>query len=314
MRRREEDYYEEEGRGSLLIRFYIIYALVLALVMVVVLAVLWMKLADYQKGVDESKRAVRDLPDGSNSIAGTGLGIMPEDAAAATTVSTAEEEAPAAVGNFSAEEELPAGMRLVCNGETLSPQGEGVSHFPYASMENKLENPVLWYDFSAEGLASEPALEYESDTAYVYSEEDGCYVLMAEDAPAELKDRAEEFLKAYLSYMMTGGQGRGEEGNPVRARLNRACGLTPSDSIANANLQKTYDGICYALVYTDQDPGLMETKGPIRWADNCVSVDISYHAWGTLNGQRTDYSGEDQLFRVFFLKRNGSWDIWAFNA
>ena len=79
-------------------------------------------------------------------------------------------------------------------------------------------------------------------------------------------------------------------------------------------LSKAFDSTCYGLAYTDHDLGVMEERGPVRWAANCVSIDFFYHAYATLNGQRKDYSGGDQLFRVYFVNMDGSWKIWAFSA
>ena len=232
-------------------------------------------------------------------------------------------------GDYEAEAELPEGMEFLCNGEALEPAGEADSHFPYHGIADLLEEPVVWYEYKAEGLLMEPELGYSPKDAYLFSEEDGCYVLPAEGLPDDLTQRAEAFFRAYMVYTMTGGAGwkdykaAKEEAlaagleppaNPVMGRLNACCSYIPADSEAYNMLYKAYDSTCYALAYTDQDVGLMDTRGPIRWADNCVSVEFTYHAYANLNNQRKDYSGSDQLFRVFFIRKGDSWKIWAFSA
>ena len=128
-----------------------------------------------------------------------------------------------------------------------------------------------------------------------------------------------------MNYTMSGGAGwkayraaveAGEpnSGNPVAGRFAACVAYVPSDSYAYSMLQKAFDSTCYGLAYTNHDYGLMETRGPVRWADNCIGVDFFYHAYADLNGQRKDYSGGDQVFRVFFINNDGSWKIWAFSA
>ncbi|MCR5251968.1 MAG: hypothetical protein K6E50_15345 [Lachnospiraceae bacterium] len=232
-------------------------------------------------------------------------------------------------GDYEARAELPDGMQLICNGIAVAPSEEEVSHFPYHGIEELLENPVRWHECVAEGMLTEPEVAYSPADGYFYSEEDGCYLLPADDVPADLTERAEGFFRAYMVYTMTGGagwkdykaakeealaEGREAPPNPVMGRLNACCAYIPSDSEAYNMLFKAYDSTCYALAYTEQDCGLLETRGPIRWADNCVSVEFTYHAYANLNGQRKDYSGSDQLFRVFFIRKGDSWKIWAFSA
>ncbi len=232
-------------------------------------------------------------------------------------------------GSYDAEEYLPSGMRLLCNGKEVPAAEDTKTFFPYNGIKDLLEEPVQWHCYKAEGLMTEPELSYASDTEYLYSEEDGCYVCLANDLPADLKDQAEGFFRAYMQYTMSGGagwkdykkakeeaeaEGREAPANPVMQRFNACCRYIPTDSVAYSMLYKAFDSTCYGLAYTDQDVGLMDTRGPLRWADNCVSIEFTYHAYATLNGQRKDYSGSDQLFRVFFVCRPNGWKIWAFSA
>ena len=179
-------------------------------------------------------------------------------------------------------------------------------------------------------MLTEGEVSYENSESFIWSEDDDCYLALADDVPADdLMQRAEGFFKAYMNYTMSGGAGWRDykeqkeaaeanggtaPGNPVWGRFAACAAYTSSDSVAYSMLQKAFDSTCYGLAYTNHDYGLMETRGPIRWADNCVGVDFFYHAYATLNGQRKDYSGSDQLFRVFFILKDGSWKIWAFSA
>ena len=232
-------------------------------------------------------------------------------------------------GGYDVEEYLPEGIELLCNGKPVPAGEDAKTIFPYSGIRDLLEQPVQWYCHRAEGLLAEPELSYSSDLEYLYSEEDDCYVCLAQDLPADLKERAEGFFRAYMQYTMSGGAGwkdyraakekadaEGTEApvNPVMVRFNACCQYIPTDSVAYSMLYKAFDSTCYGLAYTDQDVGLMDTRGPLKWADNCVSIEFTYHAYATLNGQRKDYSGSDQLFRVFFIRKDNGWKIWAFSA
>ncbi len=232
-------------------------------------------------------------------------------------------------GSYDAEEYLPAGMTLLCNGKEVQPGEDTKDFFPYSGIKDLLQDAVVWRCYRAEGLLTEPELSYASDTEYLFSDEDGCYVCLANDLPADLTEQAEGFFRAYMQYTMSGGagwkdykkakeeaeaEGREAPANPVMQRFNACCRYISTDSVAYSMLYKAFDSTCYGLAYTDQDVGLMDTHGPLRWADNCVSIEFTYHAYATLNGQRKDYSGSDQLFRVFFIRRDNGWKIWAFSA
>ncbi|MBP5608311.1 MAG: hypothetical protein J6X66_08615 [Lachnospiraceae bacterium] len=229
-------------------------------------------------------------------------------------------------GDYSADGVLPEGMEFLINGVKAEPSAEGEDHFPYSSIKNTLIEPVRWQEYSIDGLLCEPEVSYGNEDGFEWSEDDNCYLALAVDVDADdLKNRAEGFFKAYMNYTMSGGAGwkdyraaqeagQANSGNPVAGRFAACVAYVPSDSVAYSMLQKAFDSTCYALAYTDHDYGLSKTRGPIRWAENCVGVDFFYHAYATLNGQRKDYSGEDQLFRVFFINIDGSWKIWAFSA
>lgn len=233
-------------------------------------------------------------------------------------------------GDHEIKDELPSGMELLINGQPAAASGETVDHFPYTGIENMMTDPVVWNVYDVEGMLTEAEVSYANEDGFVWSDDDNCYLAMADDVPTEdIMQRAEGFFKAYMNYTMSGGAGWREynrekeaaaangtaaPGNPVWGRFAACAAYTPSDSVAYSMLQKAFDSTCYGLAYSNHDYGLMETRGPIRWAGNCVGVDFYYHAYATINGQRKDYSGGDQLFRVYFINRDGSWKIWAFTA
>ncbi|MBR5419625.1 MAG: hypothetical protein IK115_00600 [Lachnospiraceae bacterium] len=234
-------------------------------------------------------------------------------------------------GDYSFEEELPEGMELYCDGvQVTASEDEELSHFSYSGMKDLLEQPVVWRRYSVSGLLCEPELSYGNEDAFFFSEEDGQYVALATDVPADLASKGESFFTAYMNYTMSGGAGwkdyraakeaaeAGEDvavpADPVAGRMAACLALIPGDSIASTMLRKAYDSTCYGLAYTNHEYGLSRTGEPLRWAENCVSIDYDYHAFATLNGQRKDYSGSDQVFRVYFLRVGNDWKIWAFSA
>ncbi len=383
-----------------LLGIYFIYLAVLIILSTVVLAVLWIKLADYQKGIDEKERALAAAPTPTpvpkdetkeaqaafekyaDSLTAADWAAMwmdnnsssqdPELLAAVNDYFTKalaeggtsyyldlqyDEETPVykikigdkdaarvfmkkadmmgkwmpdgvevvLQGDYEVQEELPSGMQLLVNKSPVSPTEETADHFPNSSIKDILVNPVVWNVYDVKGLLVEPEVDYENGDDFIWSEDDGCYLALAKDIPDEVTERAEKFFRAYMNYTMSGGAGwkayraaveAGEpnSGNPVAGRFAACVAYVPSDSYAYSMLQKAFDSTCYGLAYTNHDYGLMETRGPVRWADNCIGVDFFYHAYADLNGQRKDYSGGDQVFRVFFINNDGSWKIWAFSA
>ena len=382
---------------------YFIYLAVLIILSTIVLAVLWIKLADYQKGLDERERLQAAAPtptptpsaeensraaqeafekyaDGLSEDDWTNfwmkaregdpenedvahqyfadalqkgsisyyLDLSYDEAAPVYKIKLGDKDAARVSmlkdavgkwgvgtfellleGDYSVEDELPAGMGLLVNSVPVTPTEETVDHFPYKGIEDVLSGQVVWQKYDIQGMLADPEVSYENADAYIWSEDDGCYLPLAEDIPDEVSERAEKFFYAYMNYTMSGGAGwkdykaakaaadaagQPAPGNPVLGRLGGCTQYTPTDSVAYSMLQKAFDSTCYGLAYSNHEYGLMEKRGPIRWADNCVGVDFFYHAYATLNGQRKDYSGGDQLFRVYFINVDGNWKIWAFTA
>ena len=393
---------KKRRKKSKVLGAYFIYLAVLIILSSVILLVLWIKLADYQKGIDAKQEALAAAPtptpipkdetkeaqaafekyaDNISVSDWTSLWMEtrtddPEDREAVEgyfTKALAEkgtsyyldimydEETPvykikigdkdaarlfmsrdmtghwnkASVelvlkGDYEVKDELPSGMGLLINGNPAQPTEETQDHFPYSSIEDVLTDPVVWNVYDVKDMLTECEVSYENADSFIWSEDDDCYLAMADDVPTDdLMQRAEGFFKAYMNYTMSGGAGWRDykeqkeaaeanggtaPGNPVWGRFAACAAYTSSDSVAYSMLQKAFDSTCYGLAYTNHDYGLMETRGPIRWAGNCVGIDFFYHAYATINGQRKDYSGGDQLFRVFFINVDGNWKIWAFDA
>ena len=92
--------------------------------------------------------------------------------------------------------------------------------------------------------------------------------------------RAVSFVKAYLTYY---------------ERLQRHVGqpdaalayLTPGTQ-AYTDLQDTYNGVVWNTTYGNIDVSNTTASGVVIWADNCYSVDVTYDANCTHNGQAID--------------------------
>ena len=393
---------KKRRKRSKVLGAYFIYLAVLIIISSVILLVLWIKLADYQKGIDAKQQALAaaptptpvpkdetkeaqaafekyadtisvsdwtslwmdtrtDDPEDREAVEGYFTKALAEEKVSYYLDLMYDEETPvykikigdkdaarvfmsrdmtghwnkASVelvlkGDHEVKDVLPSGMGLLVNGNPAQPTEETEDHFPYSSIENVLTDQIVWNIYDIKDMLTEGEVSYENSESFIWSEDDDCYLALADDVPADdLMQRAEGFFKAYMNYTMSGGAGWRDykeqkeaaeanggtaPGNPVWGRFAACAAYTSSDSVAYSMLQKAFDSTCYGLAYTNHDYGLMETRGPIRWAGNCVGIDFFYHAYATINGQRKDYSSGDQLFRVFFINVDGNWKIWAFDA
>ena len=78
--------------------------------------------------------------------------------------------------------------------------------------------------------------------------------------------------------------------------------LTPGYQ-AYKDLQDTYNGVVWNTAYGNIDTSRTTAGDVVIWADNCYSVDVTYDANCTLNGQQIDYA--DATMRIYFLRTEG---------
>ena len=198
-------------------------------------------------------------------------------------------------GTKSASVEVAVGSKVFCNGTELGSEyaGEPQNNFSYEPLKDKLINPVSWTTYTVDGLLIEPELTAEPPAGCsVTKTAEGDFMLCLDGADAEkYTTRAVSFVKAYLTYYMNGYNGTW--GNLYAALAY----LTPGTQ-AYTDLQDTYGNI---------DVSNTTASGVVIWADNCYSVDVTYDANCTHNGQAIDYA--DATMRIYFLQTDAGFVI-----
>lgn len=207
-------------------------------------------------------------------------------------------------GTKSASVEVAVGSKVFCNGIELGSEyaGETQNNFSYEPLKDKLINPVSWTTYTVDGLLIEPELTAEPpEGCSVTKTAEGDFLLCLDSADAETyTTRAVSFVKAYLTYYMNGYNGTW--GNLYAALAY----LTPGTQ-AYTDLQDTYNGVVWNTAYGNIDISDTTASGVVIWADNCYSVDVTYDANCTHNGQAIDYA--DATMRIYFLQTDAGFVI-----
>ncbi len=207
-------------------------------------------------------------------------------------------------GTKSASVEVAVGSKVFCNGIELGSEyaGETQSNFSYEPLKDKLINPVSWTTYKVDGLLIEPELTVEPPAGCsVTKTAEGDFMLCLDGVDAEkYTTRAVSFVKAYLTYYMNGYNGTW--GNLYAALAY----LTPGTQ-AYTDLQDTYNGVVWNTAYGNIDVSNTTASGVVIWADNCYSVDVTYDANCTHNGQAIDYA--DATMRIYFLQTDAGFVI-----
>lgn len=212
-------------------------------------------------------------------------------------------------GSYSASVRVASGSRVYCNGVALGDDyiSDSSSYFTYEPLRDTLVNPVTWNTYTVSGLLMEPTLTADPPEGGIVTEtSEGDFLLCLDAAAgAAYQTRSVNFVKAYLYYYMSGGNGTW--GN-LYAALNY---LTPGYQ-AYRDLQDTYNGVYWNTAYSNIDTSKTTAGDVVIWADNCYSVDVTYDADCTLNGQHIDYV--DATMRIYFLNTNAGWIISNFES
>ena len=207
-------------------------------------------------------------------------------------------------GTKSASVEVAVGSKVFCNGTELGSEyaGEPQNNFSYEPLKDKLINPVSWTTYTVDGLLIEPELTAEPPAGCsVTKTAEGDFMLCLDGADAEkYATRAVSFVKAYLTYYMNGYNGTW--GNLYAALAY----LTPGTQ-AYTDLQDTYNGVVGHTADGNIDVSNTTASGVVIWADNCYSVDVTYDANCTHNGQAIDYA--DATMRIYFLQTDAGFVI-----
>ena len=202
-------------------------------------------------------------------------------------------------GTESASVQAITGSHIYCNGVELGQEyvTDSESSFEYAPLSNQLVNPVSMLTYTVDGLLEPPVLSADPPEGHnLVQTEDGKFLLTLSPSEGDVyKQKAVDFVRAYLYYYMSGYSN-------TQGNLYYALGFLTQGTQAYSDLQDTYLGVVWNTAYANIDTKNTVAGDVVLWADNCCSVDVSYDAKCTLNGQPIDYA--TATMRIYFLKGN----------
>ena len=202
-------------------------------------------------------------------------------------------------GDKSASVSAITGSKIFCNGIELGDEyiTDSAVNFSYGPLSNQLVNPVSMLTYTVDGLLAEPTMTVEPpEGCNLVKTEDGNFLMCMSQADGKpLADSAVTFVRAYLYYFMSGLSN-------TYGNLAYALGFLTPGTQAYKDLQDTLNGVVWNTAYANIDTTNTTASDVVIWADNCRSVDVTYSAKCTLNGQPIDYA--DATMRIYFLKGN----------
>lgn len=203
--------------------------------------------------------------------------------------------------------EVPENCTVYCNGTALEERfaAESVSHFADEGMEEieeLLTDPTLWSTYTVTGQLFAPVMtpEAPADRTLVTDEEGfSFYILSAEEAQP-YQEKAEEFAAKVLHFYMMGAS------NPYGNAYNVKLMAIPNSQVCKL-MDSAAEGVSWNTPYPNYTH-TVEAGNAIRWAENCLSVDVKYHAEGTAE----DYTNvEDGTYRIYFLDNGTGFGIYG---
>lgn len=210
-------------------------------------------------------------------------------------------------GKEEADIEVPEGCTVYCNGTALEERfaAESVSHFADEGMEEieeLLTNPTLWnvYTVSNQLFAPQLTAEAPADKTLVTDEEGFSYYVLSAQEAESYQTQAETFASAVLNFYMMGAS------NPYGNAYNVKLLAIPNSQVCKL-MDSAAEGVSWNTPYPNYTH-TVEAGNAIRWAENCLSVDVKYHAEGTAE----NYTNvEDGTYRIYFLDQGTGFGIYG---
>ena len=200
-------------------------------------------------------------------------------------------------GQESASVRVSSGSKVYCNGIELGQEyiTDSSSYFEYEFLRDSLINPVTWDTYTVEGLLVKPEMTVDPVSGRSVTETaEGDFLLCLDDAAGKpYQDKAVAFVRSYLNYFMNGG-------NNTMGNMYAALAHVGDGTQAYKDLKDTYNGVYWNTAYSNIDTSNTTAGGVVIWADNCYSVDVTYDANCTYNGNPVDY--DDATMRIYFLQ------------
>ena len=217
---------------------------------------------------------------------------------------------------------VPEGTKVFLNGNELGSdyfKKDRIVKFPYDKerdlYKDLLKNEVMWTEVKAEDLLSVPEFEIKAKEGEILSKKEtgddseSFYILYAdEDLTEKLTPMSEGFLNAYLTYYTYGK-------NMIDDHIAKAQSYCFSGSPADKSLINAYeDSVSWAYGHTNLRNEILDEGKPVKWADNCYSIDIKYHAYAKRGGEELDYSRQDEFIRIVMLDKGNGYKVYAFDV
>lgn len=207
-------------------------------------------------------------------------------------------------GEQSVSVRVSTGSKVYCNGVELGAEfiTDSSSYFTYEPLRDQLINPVSWNTYTVEGLLLEPDVTVEPMPGSSVTETaEGDYLLCLDSGEGlGYRDKALAFVKSYLYYFMSGY-------NNTWGNLYAALAYLTPGTQAYQTLYDTYNGVIWNTAYGNIDTSDTTAGEVVIWADNCYSVDVTYNAKCSLNGEVIDY--DSATMRIYFLETDGAFSI-----
>lgn len=194
----------------------------------------------------------------------------------------------------SASIEVPTGCTVYCNGVALDPAlaADAHSYFEMEELKDSLKNPVEWVTYKVDGLLFPPELTAEApaDKTLFTDEEGNMRYILAADAAGQYQQQGEKMIKQLLYYYMQGGSN-------TYGNMQAVLPMLVPGSQAYKLVQDSANGVSWDASYPNAT--YEATAGDVViWADNCMSMDVKYHAEGTTGGYTNVADGTYVLFFV----------------
>lgn len=206
-------------------------------------------------------------------------------------------------GTKSASLTVPEGYAVTCNGLPLESSGEAEMHlYDMEDYADKLISPVRYLSYSVEGLLTEPVLKAEApEGRQIEPDDQGTLFYILPEGEASLyQNRAESFVYDLLRYYMLGNNG-------TWGNMWTALDHVMNDSQAFRLIRDSYDGVTWDTCYNNRSYSAQ--AGSVRiLADNCMMVDVVYHAEGEAEGH---VNIADGTYRVYFLDLGSGYGIFG---
>lgn len=208
-------------------------------------------------------------------------------------------------GDIEASVAAPSGCTVLFNGKELDASyiSSVEDRFFLEEYEANLVNAVKLETWTATGLFTEPEISVvPPDGTDLFESDDGETVLVQSHADEALCKKADEFFDAYNKY---GLYGYYDKEINMRTAASHCKEGSQAYNLIYDSLEAIKLAPCHSVYTTNKDMGPV-----IVWADNAVSIDITYDTETTYGANEKDYfSG---TYRILMIDFGDGYEICGF--